>query len=554
MMKSLEDFVNYFIVNLIDVSSILTDCNCNIEQIKKGKDEYRENKLVEGIFVDASLSIRKNVDFQKLLIDFFGLINSFFEVYNGNITIVVENYYVDRIYRDSYYNFFSNKHLEFNRNCRRITFFQGDVGEYFFQNNDRLQETLIGKTVIRPIFPGTIGRTVIIPEKFAHNKAYIRTAKFSQTLLGHKLSIKGFPFSSQDTETMTCAENTVLNLMEYFGTRYGYYHILSPSEITNALSLISEQRVLPSLGMSYDQMSAILKQIGFAPIIYYKKDFEDEEFRRIFHYYIESGIPLPSAVKYEYQENDKIIEESHSIICVGHSDFKGNMEDICSYSEDYPDNLSLVNTADLNQEYVFMDDNLMPYQFKKFEQPISYEKVIKSEITGFVVPLYKRIFLEARSAYNVVQSLIIEIRDLINLDEMKINGNKYDSEKNPILIRMFLTSSRNYKEFKALYEEEPINKIIQTLPMPKFVWVGEYMFASQYLEEERKAFGEVVIDSTVSKYMREEGVLYTRFPNRIGYKLPTEQSEVFFERLENEIDISSLKVPIEFVLFKNNLL
>ena len=54
MMKSLEDFVNYFIVNLIDVSSILTDCNCNIEQIKKGKVEYRVNKLVEGIYGDVS--------------------------------------------------------------------------------------------------------------------------------------------------------------------------------------------------------------------------------------------------------------------------------------------------------------------------------------------------------------------------------------------------------------------------------------------------------------------------------------------------------------------
>ena len=68
------------------------------------------------------------------------------------------------------------------------------------------------------------------------------------------------------------------------------------------------------------------------------------------------------------------------------------------------------------------------------------------------------------------------------------------------------------------------------------------------------AFGEVIIDSTISKYMREEGVLYARFPHHIGYKLPTEQSEAFFDRLEDKIDINSIKIPTEFVLFKNNLL
>lgn len=554
-MKVLDDFVSYFIIDSHDVSVILADCNRNIDQINSGQYAYRENELIVEIFGSIALSVRKNIDFQKLLIDFFEFFESFLGTSNEEITIVLENYYVDCVYRDSYYNFFSNKHLEFERNSKRITFFQGDVSTDIFQNNGNLQDALIGNAVIRPIFPGTIGRTIIAPEKFKHNKAYIRTAKFSQTLLGHKLILKGFPFSSQDAETMSCAENTILNLMEYFGTRYGYYHILSPSDITNALSLISEQRVLPSLGMSYEQMSAILKQIGFAPIIYYRKDFEGKEFRRIFHYYIESGFPLPVAVKYEYEENKKSIKESHSIISIGHSEFGGNIKEICSYAEEYSEGLSLVNTADLNQEYIFMDDNLMPYQFKKFEQPVTYSKVTKSEITGFVVPLYKRVFLEARSAYNVVQSLIIEIRDLINLEDIvDLNGQKYDSEKNPILIRMFLTTSRNYKEFKALYEENSINKIIQTIPMPKFVWVGEYMLASQYLEKERMAFGEVIIDSTISKYMREEGVLYARFPHHIGYKLPMEQSEAFFDRLEDKIDINSIEIPTEFVLFKNNLL
>lgn len=204
-MKVLDDFVSYFIIDSHDVSVILADCNRNIDQINSGQYAYRENELIVEIFGSIALSVRKNIDFQKLLIDFFEFFESFLGTSNEEITIVLENYYVDRVYRDSYYNFFSNKHLEFERNSKRITFFQGDVSTDIFQNNGNLQVALIGNAVIRPIFPGTIGRTIIAPEKFKHNKAYIRTAKFSQTLLGHKLILKGFPFSSQDAETMSCA-------------------------------------------------------------------------------------------------------------------------------------------------------------------------------------------------------------------------------------------------------------------------------------------------------------------------------------------------------------
>ena len=55
------------------------------------------------------------------------------------------------MYRDSYYNFFSNKHLEFERNSKRITFFQGDVSTDIFHNNGYLQDALIGNAVIRRI-------------------------------------------------------------------------------------------------------------------------------------------------------------------------------------------------------------------------------------------------------------------------------------------------------------------------------------------------------------------------------------------------------------------
>ena len=41
------------------------------------------------------------------------------------LTIVYEPYYVDRIYRDEYYTYYSKKHFGISRNTKRFIFFKG---------------------------------------------------------------------------------------------------------------------------------------------------------------------------------------------------------------------------------------------------------------------------------------------------------------------------------------------------------------------------------------------------------------------------------------------
>lgn len=54
-------------------------------------------------------------------------------------------------------------------------------------------------------------------------------------VLGVKLFIEGFPHSSQDSETITCAETTIWAAMEYFGTRYSDYKPVLPSTIIKTM-------------------------------------------------------------------------------------------------------------------------------------------------------------------------------------------------------------------------------------------------------------------------------------------------------------------------------
>ena len=55
--------------------------------------------------------------------------------------------------------------------------------------------------------------------------------KVDVTSNGLKTSVFGFPHASQDGETITCAETSILNVMEYFGLKYPEYSPILPSKI-----------------------------------------------------------------------------------------------------------------------------------------------------------------------------------------------------------------------------------------------------------------------------------------------------------------------------------
>lgn len=94
----------------------------------------------------------------------------------GIITTVVEQDYVDKQYRDSYYNYFAQKYSNYERNSVRLAFFQGHIEHDKFYPKDRIEKQLIGSIVLRPLNIGNIGHTLLNP---------------------HKLKVKGFGAKKQ---------------------------------------------------------------------------------------------------------------------------------------------------------------------------------------------------------------------------------------------------------------------------------------------------------------------------------------------------------------------
>lgn len=458
------------------------------------------------------------------------------------LSVVIENDYIDRVFRDSYYAYFSSKHFDVDRSCKRITFFEGEISdEHFYSESghEYLQQKVIGFAVIRPISPGCIGRTLLSPGKLSSNNSYNRTTAFSFVVLGVSLEVNAFPFTSQDAETMSCAETTVWNILEYYGERYPEYRIVNPSEILSVLSKNSAERVVPSRGLQYTQVASLLKEFGFAPRLYFSKAYGSTEFKRLFHYYVESGIPIGVAVLADYKGK----QIGHSIVCIGHSkkaDLNSNPPLQCG-------KVATLDSSDFYNEYVIMDDNQIPYKIQDFNRFTLYNN---PKVNGFVVPLYKRINLEAGDARSIVMNILGHPQYGIDPSMLDFGGiHKYDDITNPLVVRLFLTSSRSYKHFKSLHlKNDYLSRLYTQLPMPKFIWVAELSLKSAYMEG--NVLGELIIDATASRYNGLKSIVLLHYPGYVGWRLPNQDLTNLFDMLKlKHDDINEL-----YPLYSNNLL
>jgi len=136
-------------------------------------------------------------------------------------------------------------------------------------------------------------------------------------------------------------------------------------------------------------------------------------------------------------------------------------------------------------------------------------KVVENEekIKYFIVPWYKRIFLSAEEAEKIFYSIS---------QSNWIGPHSYGITK--FIIRIFLTTARNYKEQRVTSADNPQEKeLYANLILPKFVWVCELYEENGY--KNSLASGEIVLDATSSKKSEMfDEVIFVRYNGRFGYK------------------------------------
>jgi len=399
-----------------------------------------------------------------------------------DILVFIEYPYVDKVYRDSYYKYFSTKHHQYERDCARLTFFENDVTDnHFRQHNlrDELKNKILGFIVIRPTIPQLIGRSIISPKALKRNNFEICLCEVNVSVNGVKLKLNGFPHSSQDNETMSCAETSIWELMEYFGNKYPEYKPVLPSKIHQILSNISYERQIPSHGLTLNQISFALKKLDFGTKIY--ANIPKVELQRILGYYIESGIPVIASL-----ESGSI---GHAVLIIGRE-----KKDVNYLPSNYKPvkillknekTLNIIDSADIIKKYVIMDDNFPPYQTVLFDKPGEYYSLPPQneyKITGITIPLYSKVYTDATEA----KKLTIEILKKFEL--------KFPSDV--VILRLYLISSRSLKNEIALKDDfnSDNKELLVHNPMPKFVWVIEFSTKEQFIKDE--SFGLIVLNST----------------------------------------------------------
>jgi hypothetical protein len=425
--------------------------------------------------------------------------------FKENLYCLIEYPYVDKVYRDSFYNYYSSKHYTYHRDCIRVSIFSSKISakDFFVENGHKsLRKKYLGFFIIRPLSTALLGRSVINPKAYTVNRFNICSYTVESLVIGVKLSTEGFPHSSQDGETISCAETTIWTLMEYFGNKYSEYKPALPKAIINAIAKFSYQRYLPSNGLTMHQISYVLHEFGFGTRFYSDDENGIKDLYNIIDSYVESGIPIIAGLEVtneclghvmvvmgKKRQNRKQINWTR----IKKDQFTARGRTVCYY-----------DATNIPAKYVIQDDNLEPYRVVKLSKPgehYSDDDRKKYHIDGVIVPLYPKMYLEAV----VAKELILEL--------IKYNIIGYDF-KDEFVFRFFLTSSRSLKNHIASINEMDIllKYNIVSSKMPKFVWCGEFYTTDGYANGQ--AIGLVIVDATEANQRSQDALIFAGYPDR----------------------------------------
>lgn len=475
----------------------------------------------QDVIIDNLHLIHENAEIRS---SFFPKIKSFLQTLRDELTVVIETDYVDKVYRDSYYTLYSTKLRDYYRNCVRLSFFSPEFNEKteLIPNNfEQIKKAYLGFLVIRPLAECCIGRNVISPiaKKAALADMEICSTRIASTCMGLKMDAIGFPHSSQDAESMSCAETTVWAILEYFGNKYSEYSPVKASDILMSLKPLTYERQLPSGGLTFEQISSTLKQQGFGCKVYEK---ENPKFKEIFSCYIESGIPLAVCIQTP--------EFGHAVVCIGRKKTSRDIVNRATPTDIFGRNFYIWNKC--IEQFIFNDDNYPCYQQATFDNPTAYYGTPdwdNGKITHFIVPLHPKVYLDAE--------LAIEASNY--LAKNKLNA------PNDSVLRTFLASNRTYREYLmtnldlGAKEKESYLQI----DMPKFVWVTEIANKDDFLSN--KISGLILLDATGSN-IDNEG-----YSSLLFYQINGDAT--FFNKESRWFEKISLSLPNKIQSFNGNL-
>jgi len=394
--------------------------------------------------------------------------------------VAVEHHYIDKDYRDTFSNFHSKRFSTPSSRCVRLHFFSQPITHQDLKDGEKVQDKYLGYSVIRPTRPNCIGRTLIDVKVRKGLGAYFCVCQEKINLQGVELTVEGFPFISQDGDATVCAQSALWMVVRYFSNQYSLYPETYPFQLTRLSEDYSIGRLYPSSGLTMWQLGESLRQLSFSPLSYNRNTFKGD-FDRLLYTYIESGIPVIAGVP------------SHVLALFGHASDLSLCQTISQQAF----------SADLCTGWIVNNDNYFPYEV--LSNGGSGESSFKfKDIDSFIAPLPEKVFLSAENFEKVVLQLL-------NHPKTGIQALSEESLKEPLVLRMYLTTVKSYK--KKLAERgmgSPlVEEMYRQLPLPHFIWICELSNSVEYAIG--NIFGEIIWDATRNVW-ETEGWIAIHYP------------------------------------------
>ena len=201
--------------------------------------------------------------------------------------------------------------------------------------------------------------------------------------------------------------------------------------------------------------------------------------------------------------------------------------------------------------FIVNDDARGPYLIMPIEQgkPDSQVPYSLEDVESILIPLPSEVYMKGEDAELAAQSILNDIKELINQPDSVYSligdvseTNKYTALfqeallNDGLVIRTYLKSSNDFKQMirKGAAEGNIIHKlsdIYSDKKMPKYIWVTEISTITDFKKEnpeDRLTYGEIIIDPTASIYapnwlvIHLPGIVLLKDPNEVGLERPAE--------------------------------
>lgn len=430
--------------------------------------------------------------------------------------VLVETGYLDKDYRSTFYKHYAKKGRVYRDDCVRLHFFaegisfDPDTTDIKSAQGKVNEGQYYGFIVLRPTLVATIGRSILSPDIRQGARGTAIQAKHKVHILGHTLTVWGFPSMAQHIDISVCAHVSCWSILRHYSERFPQHRELLLHDITMMASQFDPGGVTPGLGLDIGEAERVFQAAGTFPLIVAKTKKTDDRFYAQMLAYLESGFPLFIALD--------IKGEGHAVVAAGYS----------WTVPPKPPPYLISHAWEQIESVLAVDDNLLPYGCIPVDPVTSPPSTVPApsyvamDFFAFIVALPEKIFYPAVAVDTYTEDVLYpllaaELKGLPAPDVM--------------LRRYFVTTVSRLRDFARHQSDlgtELVN-ILMRLNTAQFVWVVEYASDEQWKNGHIAA--RAILDATASP----------RDPVPI-WLAHDQESALMFDRNKPDLDFTALNL------------